>query len=64
MPVLEIDGKKYSQSKSICRYLAKKFNLYGSNELEALEIDASADAVDDIRVRKYEDKFINVIDIH
>ena len=52
VPVLEIDGKKYSQSKSICRYLAKKFNLYGSNDLEALEIDASVDAIEDMRMRK------------
>ena len=53
MPVLEIDGKKYNQTKSICRYLAKKFNLYGSNDLQALEIDASADDIDDMRVREY-----------
>lgn len=52
MPVLEIDGKKYNQSKSICRYLGKKFNLYGSNDLEALEIDAAADDIDDMRIRK------------
>ncbi|XP_051171628.1 glutathione S-transferase-like [Leptopilina boulardi] len=50
MPVLEIDGKKYNQSKSICRYLAKKFNLYGANDLEALEIDAAADDIDDMRI--------------
>ena len=60
MPVLEIDGKKYSQSKSICRYLAKKFNLYGSNDLEALEIDASADAVEDVRMCKFIYKIINI----
>lgn len=53
MPVLEVDGERLTQSKSICRYLAKKFNLYGSNDLEAEKIDATADAIDDLRVRKY-----------
>ena len=53
IPVLEIDGKKYNQSKSICRYIAKKSNLYGSNDLEALEIDAAADNIDDLRIRKH-----------
>lgn len=49
VPVLEIDGKKYNQSRAIGRYLAKKFNLYGSNEIEALEIDAAIDSLEDIR---------------
>ncbi|XP_034934996.1 glutathione S-transferase-like [Chelonus insularis] len=50
LPVLEIDGKKYNQSKSIMRFLAKKFKLYGSNDVEALEIDAAADSMDDLRI--------------
>ncbi|XP_032666452.1 glutathione S-transferase-like [Odontomachus brunneus] len=49
VPVLEIDGKKYNQSRAISRYLAKKFNLYGSNEIEALEIDATIDSMEDMR---------------
>lgn len=49
VPVLEIDGKSYHQSKAISRYIAKKGNLYGSNELEALEIDAVIDSIDDLR---------------
>lgn len=49
MPVLEIDGKKYIQSKAIVRYLGKKFSLYGSDDDEAYEIDASADTMDDLR---------------
>lgn len=49
VPVLEIDGKPYHQSKAISRYIAKKGNLYGSNELEALEIDAAVETIDDLR---------------
>lgn len=49
MPVLEVDGKQYHQSKAIARFVAKKGNLYGSNELEAMEIDATVDTIDDLR---------------
>ncbi|XP_028045980.2 glutathione S-transferase [Monomorium pharaonis] len=49
IPVLEIDGKQYHQSRAIGRYIAKKGNLYGSDELEAMEIDATVDSMDDIR---------------
>jgi glutathione S-transferase len=49
MPVLEINGKAYHQSKAISRFIAKKGNLYGSNELEALEIDAAIETIDDLR---------------
>nr|QCC89045.1 glutathione S-transferase sigma 2 [Meteorus pulchricornis] len=50
MPVLEIDGKQYNQSKAILRFLGKKFKLYGSDDYEALEIDAAADNIDDLRI--------------
>ncbi|XP_066602118.1 glutathione S-transferase-like [Prorops nasuta] len=49
VPVLEINGRKHYQSKAIGRYIAKKCNLYGSDELEALEIDTAIDSIDDIR---------------
>ncbi|XP_063977327.1 uncharacterized protein LOC135162608 [Diachasmimorpha longicaudata] len=50
MPLLEIGEKKYHQSKSILRYLSKKFGLYGSNDEEAYQIDAAMDDMDDMRV--------------
>lgn len=49
VPVLEIDGKKYNQSRAIARYLAKKCKLYSSDEIEALEIDIVIDSLEDIR---------------
>lgn len=49
VPVLEIDGKKYNQSRAIGRYLAKKCKLYGSDEIDALEIDIVIDSIEDIR---------------
>ncbi|XP_011879075.1 PREDICTED: uncharacterized protein LOC105568212 [Vollenhovia emeryi] len=49
MPVLEIDGKQYNQSRAIGRFLAKKADLYGSDDFEAMEIDATVDSIDDIR---------------
>jgi len=52
VPILEIDGKVYHQSKAISRFIAKKGNLYGSNELEAMEIDATVDSIEDIRQSK------------
>lgn len=53
VPVLEIDGKVYNQSKAICRFLAKKNNLSGSNEQESYEVDATVDTIDDLRVGEY-----------
>ncbi|OAD57200.1 Glutathione S-transferase S1 [Eufriesea mexicana] len=50
VPVLEIDGKKYHQSKSIGRYLARKNNLVGSNDEEAYQIDATIDTIDELRL--------------
>ncbi len=37
IPVLEIDGGKYiiAQSKAIERFLARRFNMLGSNDIEA-----------------------------
>ncbi|XP_020285831.1 glutathione S-transferase-like [Pseudomyrmex gracilis] len=51
MPILEIgDGKVYHQSKAISRFVAKKGNLYGSDDVEAMEIDAIVDTIDDMRI--------------
>lgn len=52
MPILEIDGKPYAQTLPICRYLAKQLNLLGKTDLDALQIDAIAAALHDLRKRK------------
>ena len=49
VPILEIDGKVYHQSRAIGRYLAKKFGLYGNDDLEAMKIDATVDDIEDYR---------------
>lgn len=53
MPVLEIDGKKYNQSKAILRCLAKKFKIAGADDEEAYEIDNAVDTMDDMRVGEF-----------
>ncbi|KAK7866815.1 hypothetical protein R5R35_005247 [Gryllus longicercus] len=49
LPTLEINGKVINQSTAICRYYAKKVGLAGSDDFEALQIDAIADTVVDLR---------------
>lgn len=56
MPILEIDGKVYHQSKAISRFIAKKGNLYGSNDFETMEIDATVDSIEDLRQSKTDTK--------
>jgi prostaglandin-H2 D-isomerase / glutathione transferase len=53
MPVLEVDGKIMHQSISICRYLAKKVGLAGSNDLESFDIDSAVDTCNDFRASKF-----------
>ncbi|XP_046742487.1 uncharacterized protein LOC124409109 [Diprion similis] len=49
VPVLEIDGKIFYQSNAIARFLAKKFNILGSNDLEAFDVDATLETIGDLR---------------
>jgi glutathione S-transferase len=48
LPMLEVDGVKISQSKTIARYLAVKFGFAGKDDLERAQADMIVDAVDDI----------------
>ncbi|VDI61727.1 glutathione S-transferase [Mytilus galloprovincialis] len=39
VPLLEIDGLELVQTGAIVRYLARKYNMYGSNDQEAVKVD-------------------------
>lgn len=41
------DGFKLAQSNAIARYLAREYDMYGSNNLEAAKIDSILDSVED-----------------
>lgn len=47
VPILEVNGKHLSQTQSICRYLARKFNLTGANDWEAAACDEIVDGASD-----------------
>ena len=53
LPLLEIDGVRLHQSKAICRYLAKKTDLYGDNDIEAAQIDIAVDVIYDFIMSIY-----------
>ncbi|XP_059491097.1 glutathione S-transferase-like [Neocloeon triangulifer] len=48
VPVLEFEGKTLYQSKAICRFLAKRFNLAGKDEWDALWCDVAVDTIADV----------------
>lgn len=48
LPTLEIDGKVYSDSRAICRFLAPEAGLSGENHLENFYIDQIDGAVGDL----------------
>lgn len=48
MPALEVEkGKVICQSMAIARYLAKKYGLAGSGELEQAQVDMVAECIAD-----------------
>ena len=49
VPFLEVDGVTIPQSKSMERFLARRFNMMGSNDLEAAQIDAICESVRDFK---------------
>ena len=49
LPYLEVDGEVISQSKTIERYLARRFNMMGQNEIQAAQIDAITEYVRDFK---------------
>lgn len=49
LPVLEIDGKQVAQSHAVGRYLAKKFNLTGKTDYDAMQCDMHIDSLEDLK---------------
>lgn len=43
LPVLEIDGKGYTQTLPLCRYLGRLLKLDGKDMLEDLAIDSAVE---------------------
>lgn len=48
VPVLEVDGVKYSHTLAICNLLGEKLNIAGSNEVEKAQIQTAANFVYDL----------------
>ncbi|XP_033318545.1 glutathione S-transferase-like [Bombus bifarius] len=48
-PVLEIDGTPVAQSNAVARYLAKKYDLMGRNEWDAMICDVLVDTLGDLK---------------
>lgn len=51
LPLLEVDGKVLYQSFAILRYAGRECNLYGSDNLEAAQIDVVLDTLLDLNNR-------------
>lgn len=47
LPILEFEGEMLGQSIAIARFLAKKYNFYGKDEMEQARADAIVDYVSD-----------------
>ena len=49
VPVLDVDGVTIPQSKSIERFLARRFNMMGQTDVESAQIDAICESVRDFK---------------
>ncbi|XP_072389821.1 glutathione S-transferase-like [Diabrotica undecimpunctata] len=54
LPVLEIDGKKYTQGVSLARYVANIVGLVGKTNEENLEIEIAVNIVSELLITAYE----------
>ena len=48
-PILEVDGAQIGQSHAIARFLARKYSMMGSTDIEAAQIDTIYEHVRDIK---------------
>jgi len=57
VPVLTVNGKvQIAQSSAINRFLAKRFGLFGDNDIDSALIDAVGEQLTDVRKTWYTDK--------
>lgn len=49
LPCLEVDGMKINQSQAIARFLAKRLDLFGANDVEGARIDAVMEDIADMK---------------
>ncbi|XP_050494302.1 glutathione S-transferase-like [Bombus huntii] len=49
LPMLVVDRRNVAQSKAICRFVAKQYDLAGKTDWANLLIDAAVDTIHDIR---------------
>ncbi|CAH1101306.1 unnamed protein product [Psylliodes chrysocephalus] len=54
VPILEIDGKRYTQTMPICRYLGRLLKIDGKDMLEDMAIDSAVEIIWDILKIAYE----------
>ena len=57
VPILEVDGRKYSQSHAITLYLAETFNLMGKDIEENYQIRSLLFAIDDYNMEIWKAMF-------
>ncbi|KAI6214492.1 Glutathione S-transferase-1 [Aphelenchoides besseyi] len=60
LPLLEVDGVQVNQSMAIYRYLSKQLDLNGKTDLEAAQIDSSAELFRDF-VESIKEYFQNAL---
>jgi glutathione S-transferase len=54
LPILQVGNRTFGQSMAIARFIAKRFNLMGSNDMDAFFIDSINEEVYDILGKFYE----------
>jgi len=50
VPLMEVEGLSICQTSAICRYLARKFGMAGSNPAEMAHVDMVASSIDDLYI--------------
>jgi glutathione S-transferase len=57
LPVLEYDGKKFSQSVTVCRFLANEVGIAGKTNCEKAMADMIVDTIVDVQIECFKNAF-------